>query len=713
MMKKVTLLGLLMSLLFVCTLQAQNRKGLELSETNKEFLRANPERGVCTSYEYNENLRSLGLISSDEEFERAIAKQIVQDRLDASQGKMAPIYRIPVVVHVVHNGEAIGSGPNISDAQILAQIEVMNEDFRKMAGTNGASTNAAGADSFIEFCLAKVDPSGNVTTGITRHNGGQASWAGSALDAFKPGTIWDPTKYCNIWTATLGAQDLGYAQFPHANGVITGMTGGYVGGTANTDGVVMGATTFGSSQKYPAGNYNAPFDLGRTVTHEVGHWLGLKHITGDSNCGDDNCADTPTQAAQSNGCPTNQNTCSSLDQIENYMDYSNDSCMNTFTNDQVARMRAILNPANNIVNRGSLVSIDATPTACSTSPDFTIAATNSPISATQGTASEVFTLNFAVLNGYNANTTFSVTNGLPPGATATFSPTSMNANGAFTLTIGSLSGVVAGTYTITISAAGTTTKTVDVVLTIGASCNALVTNSTTVNIPNATTNGTEVAPGVSTINITNDVIITDVNVTVNIAYVYIEDLRIELESPSGIKINLVKNLSGNSGDNFTNTIFDDAGTTAITATTNANAPFTATYSPENPLSVLNGQNSIGNWKLNVYDNWTDSTGTINSWSIEICGTQVLGIEDTKIADSFALWPNPNNGEFHVSFNTTNSDTVALTAFDIRGRKVTEQRFENNSNVFNQTVNFNMLAKGVYILKIKTGNNEFFKRLVIK
>jgi len=106
-------------------------------------------------------------------------------------------------------------------------------------------------------------------------------------------------------------------------------------------------------------------------------------------------------------------------------------------------------------------------------------------------------------------------------------------------------------------------------------------------------------------------------------------------------------------------------------------------------------------------------GTIYSWSVEICGSPVLGIEDAKVADLFALWPNPNNGEFHISFNSTSNDPVALTAYDIRGRKVTDKHFENDSNVFNQTVNFNTLAKGVYILKIQTGNSEFFKRLVIK
>lgn len=224
-------------------------------------------------------------------------------------------------------------------------------------------------------------------------------------------------------------------------------------------------------------NGSAPYDKGRTTTHEVGHWLDLKHITGDSNCGDDNCTDTPTQGViteQGTACnPTT--SCSSTDMIENYMDYSNDTCMNIFTADQTARMRAILNPVNNIVNRGTLVQAELTYTLCSSTPDYTVTANNSPVSACAG-SNAVFNFTFGVSNGYNTNSTLSATAGVPTGANIVFSPTTMSAAGAFTMTVNNLASP--GNHTITTT--GTTTRTVDVTLNVvaGAPTIPTLTNPT-------------------------------------------------------------------------------------------------------------------------------------------------------------------------------------------------------------------------------------------
>jgi len=813
-MKKLTLkstMVLLTLFLTTMTINAQENLGFKLNETNQAYYDAT---GVvrCGSFEHNEALRAKGELSSNDELETIIANQIQKNRIAKENGKQATVLTIPVVVHVIHNGEALGTGRNIADAQVLSQITAMNQDFRRISGTPGHNTHTDGADTEIQFCLAKKDPNGNTTTGITRHKGTKTTWTTTDFDAYKPSTQWDPTKYLNIWTADLGTQLLGYAQFPQANGVITGMTGGYAGGAANTDGVVMGYNCFGSKAIYAAGTYNGAFDGGRTTTHEVGHWLGLKHITGDSNCGDDNCADTPTQAAQTQGCPSATTTCNSLDMIANYMDYTNDSCMNIFTKDQTARMRAIL--TGNVVNRKSLTTSDV----CNSDPTYNLTATNSPVTVCKPN-NAVFNLTFATLNGYSANTSFSVSAGLPTNATATFNPTSLSANGNITLTIGNITNVASGNYTLTVKADGTVDKTINVILKVesgtptvpvltaptngatsqltavnltwnaitgatsyivqratnaafttnlttntittnsynvtgltattkyywrvkakngcGESVNSSAFNFTTatnacnttsnnnvVNIPNATTNGTEATPGISTIAISNNVIINDVNVTVDIAYSYVADLRLVLESPDGTKIDLVKNLTdANSGpgskDNYTNTVFDDAATTAITAATAANAPFTGTYKPQNPLSVLNGKSSQGNWKLSVYDNWSAGTGTIKSWKIEICGSPVLGIDnydlsDYELEDSLSLWPNPTKGSVSVSFkNNSKNDKVTLSLFDLRGRLVSKQTFEKNNNIFNQEINFNKLQPAVYILKIKTGTNDLFKRLVIE
>jgi len=260
----------------------------------------------------------------------------------ANGNAKATLLVIPVVVHVIHNGDAIGVNENISDAQVLSQIQVLNEDFRKILGTPGHNTHPDGADIEVEFCLAVVDELGNPHSGIDRVNYGQAAFTGQTdANTMKAATYWNPDDYMNMWTVNYGGSGLlGFAQFPNSSGL-----GGLNvnNGGATTDGVVADYRSFGSATIYPAGTYNAPYHLGRTMTHEVGHFLGLRHIWGDATCGNDFCADTPESTTSNGGCPT-QTTCDGIqDMVENYMDYTNDACMNIFTDDQKTRIRTVFN----------------------------------------------------------------------------------------------------------------------------------------------------------------------------------------------------------------------------------------------------------------------------------------------------------------------------------------------------------------------------------
>ncbi|MDC8002423.1 M43 family zinc metalloprotease [Aureisphaera galaxeae] len=240
------------------------------------------------------------------------------------------IITIPVVVHVLYNN----STTNISDAQIQSQIDVLNEDFRR-TNSDADNTWSQAADSQIEFCLATVDPNGNTTTGITRKSTSEQDWYQHTNDMKKSaqGGIdpWDTSEYLNMWTVprllrSNGDVLLGFAQFP--------------GGDASTDGVVMGYNYFGR-----IGQVSAPFDLGRTTTHEVGHFLNLRHIWGDGGCSvDDFVSDTPTSDGPNYGCNPSHVSCSTTDMVQNYMDYSDDSCMNLFSQGQVDRMRVTLLP---------------------------------------------------------------------------------------------------------------------------------------------------------------------------------------------------------------------------------------------------------------------------------------------------------------------------------------------------------------------------------
>ncbi|MQP63321.1 T9SS type A sorting domain-containing protein [Flavobacterium sp. LMO6] len=303
----------------------------------------------CASTEYTKSKQARRTVPSDDVFEAWLAPKIAEIQRLRQLGRLPSVIKIPVVVHVIHNGDAVGSGENILDGQVLSQITVFNQDYRKLTGTPGFG---AGVDTTIEFCMAQVDPSGNPTNGIDRRNLGIASFNSAAVETAKANTIWDPTKYLNMWTFRFTGDlngVLGYAQFPTGSGLDGMPTEDCITGEASTDGVVCSFNTWGSRTIFPTGSYGGTqYDKGRTMTHEVGHMFGLRHTWGDGDCTvDDFCADTPNCSADyyagagTGGCiaPTQ---CGVTRQIQNYMDYSDDGCMNIFTQDQKDRMLAVL-----------------------------------------------------------------------------------------------------------------------------------------------------------------------------------------------------------------------------------------------------------------------------------------------------------------------------------------------------------------------------------
>ena len=236
---------------------------------------------------------------------------------------------IPVAVHVVHNTPE----QDVSFAQVQSQIDALNRDFRAQGSDIGNVPDPwkpLVADAGIEFTLATEDPAGNATDGVDRRRTEVESFsdddavksvAGGGLDA------WPADRYLNLWVCPM-RDFLGYAQFP--------------GGPAGTDGVVINFRAFGT-----VGTATAPFSLGRTAVHEVGHWLNLLHIWGDDGtgcAGTDNVDDTPNQAGPNTGFPTlPQVTCENGpngDMFVNFMDYTDDAGMVMFTRGQVTRMRA-------------------------------------------------------------------------------------------------------------------------------------------------------------------------------------------------------------------------------------------------------------------------------------------------------------------------------------------------------------------------------------
>ena len=360
-MKNILLLGLLACLCL----------NLSIAKNNQLNARHVPSHRTCST------------IIPPIEWENNFQQKIQQFVANQQSSRVLANYTIPVVVHVVY----WNATQNISQAQVNSQIAILNADY---AGT-GLNSNtvptafaALKANTNISFCLAQKTPTGTTMAepGIDRVNAQTKGFSNPANtsgysqsyinNTIKPNTIWDPTKYMNIWVLYIDEALLGYATFPLNSG-LTDLPGT---GTATTDGVVIGYTYFGNT-----GVVESPYDKGRTTTHEVGHWLGLRHISGDEECGTDYCADTPPQEGNAGdgqglnyGCPTypfqvngcGAGTSPNGELFMNFMDYVDDPCMYLFTPNQRTRMQTAM-------ENGTYRAPLASSTVCNVTPQAPIA----------------------------------------------------------------------------------------------------------------------------------------------------------------------------------------------------------------------------------------------------------------------------------------------------------------------------------------------------
>lgn len=276
----------------------------------------------CYSHEHlQEQLLANPMLAYRMQEIEDFTQSILNDKSPKALYRSGDSIVIPVVVNVLYKTSA----QNISAAQIQSQIDVLNKDFQALNPdynqTPAQFQSVRSGNTKIVFVLETINRKATTKSSWNTDNSVKRTSKGGLNPT-------SPTTKLNIWVCNISGGILGYAQFP--------------GGNSSTDGIVVDDNAFGN-----IGTVQAPYNKGRTATHEVGHWMNLRHIWGDATCGSDLVSDTPSHNTANYGCPTfpHYSTCSGspVEMTMNYMDYTNDACMYMFTIEQKNRMRAIFN----------------------------------------------------------------------------------------------------------------------------------------------------------------------------------------------------------------------------------------------------------------------------------------------------------------------------------------------------------------------------------
>lgn len=630
----------------------------------------------CGAYEFDQYLSSINpKKESAQQFESWLASKINQNK-NLQNREANQIITIPVVVHVIHNNKPYGVDENITDEQILSQIAVLNQDYRKLPGTPGFNNNPIGADIEVEFCLAQRTPSGEPTTGINRLNiptptiefpwGSLSTWMTEEIETLKPTTIWDPDEYLNIWIVDniMAGLIAGYAQFPESS-VLEGLDGGSLSEGPLTDGVVISHNCFGSSDIYPDGTYMFGYDKGRTATHEIGHWLGLRHIWGDNpSCEvdeidslNDYCLDTPPASDANQGC-AQTTSCPTPSMIENYMDYTDDSCKNTFTEDQKTRIRTVLD---NSPRRASL----ATSSACLPPQEFDLKIGGINLGACSHEVNPIVTL-------INSGTTTTITSadlsfGIEGGTTQSFSWTgTLEPHASVDIVLPLVTFEQNGNFNVEITGVN---ETID---------DNLLNNSKTV----AKTLANVYVGNAVTISLTTD----------NFANETSWDL-----------VNNSTGIVAATGGNYSN---NQTITQTVVLTPNDCYTFTIYDAFGDGICCAEGQ---GSYSLSIGGEIIVSGGaftTKESTSFIADGTVSTNIPNEL--NKVTLYPNPANSVINIVVADTNNLPESYSIYNTLGQMVKNQNITNASDL---SVDINSLSKGVYIIKVNHKNQSQTLRFI--
>lgn len=633
---------------------------------------------------------------------------------------------IPVVVHIIHN-----YGPeNISREQVLDALRILNEDFQLLNTDQSQIVPAFQSikgNPDIEFRLASKDPNGNCTDGINRI---VSELTFNADDNVKmlPGASWPRSRYFNIWVVdkiSIGAG--GYAYIPGT------------APSATVDGVIVVKTQFGSIGESGSSNFAA-----RTLTHEAGHWLNLRHTWGGSNtpglasnCStDDGVSDTPNTIGVANqSCNLTQNTCNSLDNVQNYMDYS--TCALMFTVGQKNRMNTALNSTAG--QRSSLwtaANLAATGTAtpnpvavCPPRADFKI----STQTACAGSSVSFTDLSFNAPLDASWNWLWTFNGGNPSTSNLQNPSTVYDAPGTYNVTL-------------TVSnSAGSDSKTITSAITIlpstGAYFSPFFESFENANFPQSSEpNGNWTPQVVSGANFTR---------TTTAAYTGSSSLRYqsnggggsissiitpsfnmtELASDYNMKFKLAYRPSNNNGSRDQLRIYSSQ---------NCGQTWSPRYSKSgNSLNTVGGgtggsfvPQSLTDWReetvnLSSFVNatnlilkfeFTDSTGArlfIDDINI---GNSPLSNENLSLNNQdWEVFPNPSSdGELFVQFNLLRNSAISIKMVDLLGRDVYDQKLGQYPSGEHQTAlqGINQLSAGVYLLSLQAGDRQYSRRVII-